>query len=74
MTTKPELPDREIGELWRRYKPLEGQDASTDLIIALVRKLVIQGAKDIPYGNWEEKLSHPLSTYGIAKSEWDSEG
>jgi hypothetical protein len=28
MTTKPELPDKEIGEFWRRYKPLEKQDST----------------------------------------------
>ncbi len=73
MTTRPELHDNEIGQLWRRYKPLEGQDATADLVMALLRKLIIQQARNIPYGNWEERLSHPLRTYGISRSEWDPE-
>ena len=73
-TTRRELQDSEIGDLWRRYKQVEGQDASTDLIVALLRKLVIQGARNIPYGNWDERLAHPLRRYGISKSEWGSVG
>jgi hypothetical protein len=69
---KPELSNRDIGELWRRYRPLEGRDHHADLIVALIRKLIIQQARDIPYGNWSEKLSHPLLTYGISEGEWES--
>jgi hypothetical protein len=72
MATRRELQNKEIGELWRRYKPLEGRDATAELVMALLRKLVIQGARNIPYGNWQERLSHPLGTYGISQTEWDS--
>ncbi len=27
-------------------------------------------ARNIPYGNWRERLSHPLRTYGISEEEW----
>jgi hypothetical protein len=74
MTIRPELQDKEIGELWRRYKPLEGNDATADLVMGLLRKLVIQGARNIPYGNWQERLTHPLETYGISFAEWDAHG
>jgi hypothetical protein len=40
MTIRPQLQDKEIGELWRRYKPLEGNDATADLVMGLLRKLV----------------------------------
>ena len=39
MAQKPELQDRYIGDLWRKYKPLEGRDDHADLILALIRKL-----------------------------------
>ena len=42
---KEELEDKDIGELWRRYRPLEGRDDQADLVVALVRKLVVQGAR-----------------------------
>ena len=72
MTPKPELEDRYIGDLWRRYKPLEGRDDQADLILALIHKLIVQQARNIPYGTWRERLSHPLRTYGISEIEWDS--
>lgn len=59
MPAKIELQNNYIGELWRRYRPLEGRDDHADLILALIRKLIIQGARNIPYGNWRERLSHP---------------
>jgi hypothetical protein len=71
MLEKTELQESYIGELWRRYKPLEGRDDHADLIVALIRKLIVQQARDIPYGNWSEKLSHPLRAYGISEAEWD---
>ena len=71
MPPKTELQDSDIGELWRQYRPLEGRDDHADLILALIRKLIVQQARDIPYGNWSEKLSHPLRTYGISETEWD---
>jgi hypothetical protein len=72
MPAKTELQDNYISELWRRYRSLEGRDDHADLILALIRKLIIQGARNIPYGNWRERLSHPLQTYGISEAEWDS--
>ena len=72
ITTIPELQDMEIGQLWRRYKPLEGGDANADLVLALIRKLIVQQARNFPYGTWRERLSHPLRTYGISEAEWDS--
>ena len=67
MAPKPELQNTDIGELWRRYKPLEGRDDHADLILALIRKLILQGARDMAYGSWRDKLSHPLWTYGISE-------
>ena len=72
MAPKPELQNTDIGELWRRYKPLEGRDDHADLILALIRKLILQGARDVAYGSWRDKLSHPLRTYGISQTEWDT--
>jgi hypothetical protein len=72
MAPKPELQNTEIGELWRRYRPLEGRNRQADLILALIRKLIVQEARNIPYGTWRERLSHPLRTYGISQTEWDS--
>jgi hypothetical protein len=74
MASKPELQDNDIGELWRRYTPLQGQDDHADLVVALIRKLIVQQARNIPYGNWQERLSHPLNTYGISVAEWDAQG
>ena len=68
---KEELEDKDIGEWWRRYRPLVGRDDQADLVVALVRKLVVQGARNIPYGNWQERLSHPLTAYRISLEEWD---
>ena len=72
MAPEKELQDNYIGELWRRYRSLEGRDDHADLILALIRKLIIQGARNIPYGNWRERLSHPLRIYGISEAEWTS--
>ena len=66
-----ELEDKRIGELWRRYRPLQGKDAVADLVLALIRKLVIVHGNSIPYGYWEDRLTHPLRTYGISKAEWE---
>jgi len=66
------LENKEVGELWRRYKPLEG-DSTADLVLGLIRKLVFDGAHAFPYGDWAGRVTHPLSKYGIALSEWDSE-
>jgi hypothetical protein len=67
------LQNREIGELWRRYKPLEGKDDTADLVIAMIRKLIAVGADAIPYGAWKDRVSHPLRSYGIAPEDWDGE-
>ena len=48
MAPKPEVADAEIGELWRRYRPLEGRDDHAGLILALIRKLIVQQARNIP--------------------------
>ena len=72
MARKPELKDSDIGELWRRYRELEGRDDHADLVVALIHKLIVKQARDIPYGSWQERLSHPLRTYGITLAEWES--
>jgi hypothetical protein len=72
MAPKQELQDSYIGELWGRYRPLKGQDDHADLIVALIRKLILQGARDVAYGTWRERLSHPLPTYGISEDEWNA--
>ena len=72
MAPKTELQNTAIGELWRKYRPLEGRDDDADLILALIRKLILQGARDVAYGSWRDKLSHPLRTYGITLAEWES--
>ena len=36
MTSRQELQDKEIGALWRLYRPLEGRDDHADLILALI--------------------------------------
>lgn len=66
---KPELQDSYIGELWRRYKPLEGRDDHADLVLAFISKLILLGARDVAYGSWRDKLSHPLRTYGTSEDE-----
>jgi hypothetical protein len=71
MAPKQELQNNDIGELWKRYKPLEGGDDHADLVLGLIRKLILQEARDVAYGSWREKLSHPLRTYGISEDEWD---
>ena len=67
------LQNQEIGDLWRRYKSLEGKDETADLILAMIRKLVSVGADGIPYGDWKDRISHPLRSYGIAPEDWDGE-
>jgi hypothetical protein len=34
----------------------------------------VQQARNIPYGNWQERLSHPLEAYGISFAEWAAHG
>jgi hypothetical protein len=68
------LTDDEIDDLWRRYRPLHGKDATADLILALIRKLVTELALAIPYGNWNDRLSHPLRKFGITRKEWEDTG
>jgi hypothetical protein len=68
MAPKLEIGDCEIGELWRRYRPLEGHDDQANLILALIRMLIVQQARNIQYGKWPERLStrcgHPESFGG----------
>jgi hypothetical protein len=47
-TPKAELKHVYIVELWRHYRPLGGRDDHADLIHALIRKLIVQQARDIP--------------------------
>ena len=70
MPATTDLEDKAIGDLWRRYHPLRGSEPA-DLIVALIRKLVIQQALMIPYGDWKDRLSHPLGKYGITAEEWN---
>ncbi len=66
--------DDEIGRLWRHYKPMLGKDAAADVIIGLIRKLITEIAMAVPYGSWNDRLSHPLRRFGIAKEEWEDGG
>ncbi len=66
--------DDEIGRLWRHHKSLEGKDAVADVIVGLIRKLVTEIAMAVPYGNWNDRLSHPLRKFGITKEEWEDNG
>ncbi len=70
MTTN--FADDEIGRLWRHYRSLQSKDA--DLIVGLIRKLVTEIAIAIPYGSWNDRLSHPLRRFGISKEEWEDGG
>jgi hypothetical protein len=70
-TTTKKLDDKDIGELWRLYRPVQGRDPGADLVLALIRKLVCDQALSVLYGNWKDRLSHPLRRYGIPPSEWD---
>ena len=65
------LSDDEVGRLWRHYKSLQDKDAVAGLIVDLIRKLVTEVAMAVPYGSWEDRLSHPLRRFGIAKEEWE---
>jgi hypothetical protein len=56
MAPKQELQNNDIGELWRRYRPLEDRDDHAELVLALIRKLILQGARDMAYGSWKVKL------------------
>ncbi len=66
-----ELQDKQIGELWREYNPLKGKDAASDLVVALLRKLIIDRAQSIPYGNWSDRLHHAFEAFGMNKGEWE---
>jgi hypothetical protein len=68
------LEDQQIGELWRKYRPMEGKDTTADLVIALIRKMVLELAWNVPYGSWRERESHPLRKFGIPEQEWDCDG
>jgi hypothetical protein len=59
------LADQEIGELWRQDKPLRHSDPMADVVLRLIEKLVTELALAIPYRNWNERLSHPLTKFGI---------
>jgi hypothetical protein len=34
-----ELEDKRVGELWRKYRPMEGKDRTADLALAPIRKM-----------------------------------
>ena len=59
------LSDDEVGRLCRHYKSLGGKDAAADTIVGLIRKLVTEIAMAVPYGSWNDRLSHPLRTFWI---------
>lgn len=65
---------KQIGDLWRQYRPITGKDAAADLILALLRKLVTDRANSIPYGNWTDRLHHAFEAFGISAAEWDGPG
>ncbi len=71
LPTARKLEDHEIGELYRHYQPLQGKDPTAELVLALIRKLVHDQAGAIPYGNWVDRLSYPLRTYGLSREEWN---
>lgn len=60
------LTDHEVGDLWRRYRPLQGTDPTADLILGLIRKLVTELARSVPYGSWNDRLMHPLGKFGMS--------
>ncbi len=66
--------DDEIGRLWRHYRLLQDKDARADVIVGLIRKLVTEIAMAVPYGSWNDRLSHPLRRFGITKEEWEDSG
>jgi hypothetical protein len=72
-STIRKLANHEVGELYRHYPPLQGKDPSADLVLALIRKLVHDQAMAIPYGDWVDRLSHPLRVYGISREEWNGD-
>jgi len=71
LSTACTLEDHKVGELHRHYQALQGKDPTADVVLALIRKLVHDQASAVPYGNWVDRLSHPLRIYGISREEWD---
>jgi len=48
LSTARKAEDHEVGELYRRYQPLQGEDPTADLLLALIRKLVYDQVSAIP--------------------------
>jgi hypothetical protein len=71
LSAKKRLDDKGVGELWRQYRPQQGQDPGSDLVLSLLCKLVTDQALTLLYGNWDTKIGNALSKYGISPSEGD---
>jgi hypothetical protein len=72
-TPKAELKHVYIVELWRHYRPLGGRDDHADLIHALIRKLIVQQARDIPMELERTADSLHFKSYGISLVDWDED-
>ena len=64
------LEDKQIGDLWRQHKPLEGTDPAADLVLSLLRKIIVDRADSIPYGNRTDRLDHAFEAFGMTAAEW----
>ena len=73
MASKKELEDKQIGELWRRFRPASRQGYGGRSYLIVIRKLVVELAWNIPYGSWNDRLTHPLRKFGITKKEWEDD-
>ena len=44
------------------------------MTLAFIRKLIMELALGVPYGNWNERLMRRLSELGLNRDEWEDSG
>lgn len=60
--------DLQTGGLWVQYQSLRGKDKAADAVLATLRVLVQDRAREIPQGDWKDKVTHALRDFNIPQS------
>jgi len=60
--------DLQTGGLWVQYQSLRGKDEAADAVLATLRVLVQDRAREIPQGDGKDKVTHALRDFNIPQS------
>ncbi len=60
--------DLQTGGLWVQYQSLRGKDEAADAVLATLRVLVQDRAREIPQGDWKDKVTRALRDFNIPQS------